>query len=104
MTRINKSQRDQLIAVAFGAAAVIACLWYAVVLAQNKQLKVAEANCVKMRNTLKVGSDKVARPTWWGRTGQEPGGSQATGERPGPGTRADLVDGGNHARLLVAGQ
>ncbi len=59
MTRINKSQRDQLIAVAFGAAAVIACLWYAVVLAQNKQLKVAEANCVKMRNTLKVGSDKV---------------------------------------------
>jgi hypothetical protein len=59
MTKISKSQRDQLIAVAFGAVAVIACLWYAVVLAQNKQLAAAEANCVKMRRTLKVGSDKV---------------------------------------------
>jgi len=59
MIKFSKSQREQLIAVAVGAVAVIACLWYAVVLAQNKQLKAAEANCVKMRNTLKVGYDKV---------------------------------------------
>ena len=59
MTKISKSQRDQLIAVAVAAAAVIACLWYLVVLAQNKQLAFADANCVKMRNTLKLASDKV---------------------------------------------
>ncbi len=59
MTKINKTQRDQLIAVAMGSAAVIACLWYLVVLAQNKQLAFADANCVKMRNTLKLASDKV---------------------------------------------
>jgi len=59
MTKISKTQRDQLIAVSFGAAAVIACLWYLVVLAQNKELAVANANCVKMKNTLKLASDKV---------------------------------------------
>ena len=59
MIKLTKTQRDQLIAVALGAAAVIVCLWYLVVLAQNKQLAAANANCVKMRKVLKDASDKV---------------------------------------------
>src|ERR1039458_2015399 len=59
MIKLTKTQRDQWIAVALGAAAVIACLWYLVVMAQNKQLDAATANCVKMRKTLKDASDKV---------------------------------------------
>jgi len=59
MTKINKTQRDQLIAVALGAVAVIACLWYLVVTAQKKELKAVNANCVKMTKTLKDASDKV---------------------------------------------
>ncbi len=59
MIKLTKTQRDQLIAVALAAAAVIACLWYLVVMAQNKQLDAATANCVKMRKTLKDASDKV---------------------------------------------
>ncbi len=61
MTKINKTQRDQLIAVALGTAAVIACLWYLVVLAQNKQLAAADASCAKMKAKLKDAAAEVSK-------------------------------------------
>jgi hypothetical protein len=61
MTKINKTQRDQLIAVAFGTAAVIACLWYLVVLAQNKQLAAVNTNCAKMRAKLKDAAAEMSK-------------------------------------------
>ena len=61
MIKITKTQRDQLIGVAAGAVAVMAALWYFVILAQGKELAVTQANCVKMRTKIKDASAEVSR-------------------------------------------
>jgi hypothetical protein len=52
MTKINKKQRSQLIAVGVGALAVIAGLWCLVVRAQHTALKGKIADCAKMKEKL----------------------------------------------------
>jgi hypothetical protein len=61
MIKITKTQRDQLIGVAAGAVAVMAALWYFVILAQDKELAVTKTNCVKMRTKIKDASAEVSR-------------------------------------------
>jgi Tfp pilus assembly protein PilO len=59
MIKLTKAQRDQLIAVAIGAVAIMAALWYLVIVAQGKELAVVQANCKTMRTKLDAASDKV---------------------------------------------
>jgi hypothetical protein len=59
MSKLSKNQRDQLIAVAVGAAAVMACLWYVVVRAQGKELAKANTDCAKMMATISDASKKT---------------------------------------------
>jgi Tfp pilus assembly protein PilO len=59
MIKLTKAQRDQLIAIGMGALAVMACLWYLVVLAQNKELAATNKKCKEMRAKLKDASDVV---------------------------------------------
>lgn len=61
MIKITKTQRDQLIAVAFAAVAAMAALWYFVVVAQGKELAATQASCVKMLTKLTDASAKVHR-------------------------------------------
>lgn len=53
MNKITKTQRDQLIGVVVGAIALMAALWYFVVLAQQRQLAAIQTNANKMNDTLR---------------------------------------------------
>ena len=56
MIKLTKTQRDQLIAVAMGAVAVMAALWYFVVLVQGRELAATRASSAKMSTKLKDAS------------------------------------------------
>jgi Tfp pilus assembly protein PilO len=53
MIKINKAQKQQLIAVGVGAVAVMTALWYFVVRAQHDELAATIKNCDTMRVKLK---------------------------------------------------
>jgi len=61
MTKITKTQRDQLIVVAIVAVALMAALWSLVVAAQDKELAATKAYCIKARDKLKNASAEVNR-------------------------------------------
>jgi len=61
MTKLSKSQRDQLIGVAVAAVAAMAALWFFVVSAQEQKLKVIETKCESMTATLKTDGALIRR-------------------------------------------
>jgi Tfp pilus assembly protein PilO len=59
MTKLTKTQRDQLLGVAMGAVAVMGALWYFVVMAQQRELDTIKKNTNKITDTLKNGELKI---------------------------------------------
>lgn len=53
MSKISKTQRDQLIGIAVGTVALMAVLWYIGVLPKQEELSKTEKSTAQMRDTLK---------------------------------------------------
>lgn len=59
MIKLSKAQKDQLIAVAIGAVALVGLLWYFGVMAKQQELSKTEKNTAQMRDTLNKAESKI---------------------------------------------
>ena len=61
MIKLTKAQRDQLIGIGVGTVALMGCLWWFGVQAEQKQLAVTRVNTANMKAKLKSGADEIAK-------------------------------------------